>query len=162
MKISVPQRYLPYGLTRKDQKRQRDYLKKSRKMYRKGKYFSRPKVVSFRSKKSKHIVKAERMYNVSTIKPNAELARKTGCSVSALNQIMKKGEGAYYSSGSRPNQTARSWGLARLASSISGGKASSVDFSILEKGCNHNGRAYKAARKSAKVGQRRVPKTLLI
>jgi hypothetical protein len=157
----VPKRYLPKGLTRTDQKRQREYLKKSRKMYRKGQYFSRPQVLSFKSKKSKHILKAERMYKVQSVKPSEELAKKTGCSVSALNQIVKKGEGAYYSSGSRPNQTARSWGLARLASSITGGKASSVDFSILDKGCNHNGRAYKLAKKSAKVGRRRVPKTFL-
>ena len=146
MKVSVPKRYLPKGLTRKDQKRQREYLKKSRKMYRKGQYFSRPKVASFKSQKSKHVLKAERIYKVQAVKPSVELAKKTGCSVFALNQIVKKGQGAYYSSGSRPNQTARSWGLARLASSITGGKASSVDFSILDKGCNHNGRAYKLAK----------------
>lgn len=161
MKVSVPKRYLPKGLTMKDQKRQREYLKKSRKLYRKGQYFSRPAVASFKSKKSKHILKAERMYKVDHVKPSAELAKKTGCSVSALNEIVKKGEGAYYSSGSRPNQTAKSWGLARLASSITGGKASSVDFSILSNGCSHNGRAYKLAKKSAKVGRRRVPKTFL-
>lgn len=161
MRVSVPRRYLPKGLTRKDQKRQREYLKKSRKMYRKGQYFSRPKVTSFQSKKSKHILKAEKIYKINKIHPGTKLAKKTGCSISALNQIVKKGEGAYYSSGSRPNQTARSWGLARLASSITGGKASSVDFSILEKGCNHNGRAFKLAKKSSKVGRRRVPKTFL-
>lgn len=161
MSVAVPKRYLPKGMTRKDKKRQQEYLKKSRKMYRKGQYFSRPNVASFKSKKSKHILKAERMYKVDNVKPCGELAKKTGCSLSALNQIVKKGEGAYYSSGSRPNQTARSWGLARLASSITGGKASSVDFSILDKECNHNGRAYKLAKKSAKVGHRRVPKTFL-
>ena len=61
------------------------------------------------------------------------MANKTGCQLSALKQIVKKGEGAYYSSGSRPNQTPQSWGLARLASSLTGGKSAAVDFNILEK-----------------------------
>jgi hypothetical protein len=69
------------------------------------------------------------------ILPNKELAAKTGCSVSALKAIVRKGEGAYYSSGSRPNQTPQSWGIARLASAITGGKASKVDFHILKE-CN--------------------------
>ena len=77
------------------------------------------------------------MYKVDSIVPSKELSLKTNCSINALKQIVKKGEGAYYSSGSRPNQTARSWGIARLASSITGGKASAVDYHILEKGCNH-------------------------
>jgi hypothetical protein len=65
--------------------------------------------------------------------------------VSALRQIVRKGKGAYFSSGSRPNQTAQSWGLARLASSISAGKSAAVDFNIIDKGCNHTKRAYRLA-----------------
>ena len=94
-------------------------------------------LASFKNKPSKHILKAEQIYNVERIQPNAELAKKTQCSINALKQIVKKGEGAYYSSGSRPNQTAQSWGIARLASAITGGKASAVDYHILERGCNH-------------------------
>ena len=78
------------------------------------------------------------IYNIQTITPNKELVHKTGCNLKTLIQIVKKGEGAYYSSGSRPNQTPTSWGLARLASSITSGKAAAVDFDIIEKGCNHN------------------------
>ena len=63
----------------------------------------------------------------------------------ALKQIIRKGEGAYYSSGSRPNQTAQSWGIARLASAITSGNASKVDFHIIDKGCDHNKKAYKLA-----------------
>ena len=62
----------------------------------------------------------------------------------------KKGEGAYYSSGSRPNQTAKSWGLARLASSITSGKSAAVDYDIIEKGCKHNKNAFILANKSRK------------
>ena len=45
-----------------------------------------------------------------------------------ISTIIKKGQGAYYSSGSRPNQTPHSWGYARLGSSISGGKACCCRF----------------------------------
>ena len=41
--------------------------------------------------------------------------------------------GAYYSSGSRPNQTPFSWGNARLASVIMGGPARKIDKKIWEK-----------------------------
>jgi len=47
--------------------------------------------------------------------------------------IIKKGKGAFFSSGSRPNQTPFSWGLARLASVIMGGKARKVDQAIWDK-----------------------------
>lgn len=67
------------------------------------------------------------MYNIDSIFPSNELSIKTGCSIDALHQIVSKGEGAYFSSGSRPNQTPQSWGVARLASSITGGKSASID-----------------------------------
>ena len=98
---------------------------------------------------------------IEKITPNAELAQKTGCKLSALNQIVKKGEGAYYSSGSRPNQTATSWGLARLASALTSGKAAAVDYAIIEKGCKHNKKAFRLAnisRKKYKYGQSKTKK----
>ena len=54
----------------------------------------------------------------------------------------------HFSSGSRPNQTAESWGLARLASSITGAKASVIDNHILEEGCKKNSKALKLSRKA--------------
>ena len=120
-------------------------LNKSRRLYKKKQYFPRKKLPSFHSKKSKHILNAERIYDVSSIRPDKTLSRKTGCSINALKQIIRKGEGAYYSSGSRPNQTAQSWGIARLASAITSGNASKVDFHIIDKGCDHNKKAYKLA-----------------
>jgi hypothetical protein len=94
---------------------------------------------------------AEKMYGVDSVVADERLAKATKCSVDALQKIVNKGEGAYYSSGSRPNQTARSWGLARLASSITGGKASAVDFRILEEGCDHSkSKAYRLAKRSLK------------
>jgi hypothetical protein len=159
--LRIPLRYLPTTLTRKDRKLQLDSLLKSRKSYPKHKYQTRPKLASFHSRKSKHILRAEKMYGVKRIQPDRKLARKTNCSVNALKQIVRKGEGAYFSSGSRPNQTAKSWGIARLASSITGGKASAVDFAILERGCNHKtSKAYRLAR-PAKMGRVSTRKTTI-
>jgi len=151
----VPVRYLPKALTKKDRREQIRYLAKSRKMYRKGIFWKRPVVKSFTSRPSKHVANAEKMYGVSPIMPNRALANATKCSVKALQKIVNKGAGAYYSSGSRPNQTAQSWGIARLASAITGGKAAAVDFGILEKGCDHRrSRAYKLAERVKGSGQR--------
>jgi len=148
--LEFPMRYLPKVLTKKDKKKQINMLIKSKKLYKKNKYYTRKQLPSYKNKKSSHILDARKMYNIKTITPNAELAMKTGCKISALNQIVKKGEGAYYSSGSRPNQTAKSWGLARLASSITSGKSAAVDYDILEKGCDHKKKAFILANKSRK------------
>ena len=146
--MKIPIRYLPFGLSNKDSKKQVQMLKKSRTEYKKGKYFTRKQVKSFKSRPSNHIKNAQKMYNVEKVVPSKELAKATGCSINALNQIVKKGEGAYFSSGSRPNQTAQSWGYARLASALTAGKSAAVDFKILEKGCNHRGKAFTLAKKA--------------
>lgn len=140
-------RYLPDTLSRRDKTRQRNELIKSRKMYKQHKYYTRRAMKSFTSKPSKHLVHARRLYHVEHIRPTRELSRRTGCSLKGLRQIVKKGEGAYYSSGSRPNQTPQSWGNARLASAITGGNASAVDFHIIDKECAHNKSAYRLAQK---------------
>ena len=160
--MNVPIKYLPKRLTKKDRKILKKELKKSRKGYKKGKYVTRKKVKSFKSKKSQHILNAERIYKLKNLAVNKELVKKTGCSSKSLNAIIKKGQGAYYSSGSRPNQSAHSWGYARLGSSISGGKAAAVDFNILNDGCSKNSKALrlaKNARKKFGYGTRKVPKT---
>jgi len=159
MKITL--RYLPKRLTRKDKKNQKKELLKSRRLYKKGIYYTRKNVKSFTSKKSNHITKAEKIYNVDKIGLTPKLIKATGCSKKALAKIINKGEGAYFWSGSRPNQSAQSWGIARLASSITAGKAAAVDYTILEKGCKPNSKALrlaKIARKKHGHGTRRVPK----
>ena len=159
MKINL--RYLPKRLTKKDRKAQTKMLLKSRRLYKKGRFYTRKAVSSYKSKKSHFIMDAEKMYKVSKIGATSELAKATGCSKESLAKIINKGAGAYYSSGSRPNQTAQSWGVARLASSITSGKAAAVDYNILESGCKPNSRALRLAKK-AKIkyghGTRRVPK----
>jgi len=148
--IRFPVRYLPKRLTKKDKKKQGKMLLKSRRLYKKNKYYTRKNISSYKHKTSNHILDARRIYKIDKIKPSKELALKTGCSISALDQIVKKGEGAYFSSGSRPNQTAQSWGFARLASSITSGKSAAVDYDIIKKGCHHKGKAFILANKSRK------------
>ena len=143
-------RYLPDTLSRRDKTRQRAELTKSRKLYKQRKYYTRKAMKSFTSKPLKHVERARRLYGVQHIRPSRELSEQTGCSLKGLRQIVKKGEGAYFSSGSRPNQTAQSWGHARLASAITGGNASAVDFHIIDKECAHHKRAYRLAQKPRK------------
>ena len=161
----VPRRYIPKTVSKKkDAATLHRELKKSRKLYKKGIYYTRKKVKSFKSQPSKHVINARKIYNIENIIPSPELSAKTGCSIEALEKIVNKGEGAYFSSGSRPNQTAHSWGYARLASAITGGKASAVDYSILQSGCKKNSKALLLANKSVhlkKRGTRRVPKIKL-
>jgi hypothetical protein len=157
MSKSVPLRYIPKRLTRKDKLLQRQMLKKSRKLYKQGKYFTRKPLKSYKHKTSKHILKARRLYKIDNITPSSELAKKTGCSLATLQKIVSKGEGAYFSSGSRPNQTGQSWGLARLASAVTGGKAAAVDFKLIEHGCNKRKPAFRLAKKAKKNYKHRVP-----
>ena len=155
----VPVRYVPKYLKKSDKLKQIKMLMKSRKNYKKHKFYTREKLKTFHSKKSNHITDARKIYNIQKITPNKQLSDATGCSISSLKQIVRKGEGAYYSSGSRPNQTSQSWGLARLASSVTGGRASVVDFDIIQKGCNHNKKAYLMANKTKKMFSNGLTKT---
>jgi hypothetical protein len=136
-------------------------IQKSRSQYKKGDYYTRKPVKSFKTKTSKHILAARKMYNVETIGPTLELAAKSGCSLDSLKKIVSKGEGAYFSSGSRPNQTAQSWGNARLASALTAGKAGAVDYNILHDGCKTGSKGYKMAelaKRNYGHGQHKVPK----
>ena len=163
--MNVPIKYLPKHITKKDKKIISNELRKSRKAYKKNKYITRKRISSYKSKPSQHILNVKKLYNIDKLVINSNLSKKTGCSINSLRKIVNKGQGAYYSSGSRPNQTSHSWGLARLASSISGGKASAVDYKILENGCSKSSKALRLAKK-AKIkynfGTRRVRKTKLL
>jgi len=162
---AVPLRYVPTALSHADAQAQARMLRRSRRLYRQGQYVARKPVASFRNRTSRHVKRAQTVYGVDHVVPGPgsaeqpgllrlpELARATGCSVKALSQIVRKGEGAYYSSGSRPNQTAQSWGIARLASALTAGKAAAVDYGILDKGCNHRKTAFQLAKQArAKYG----------
>lgn len=167
--MKFPIRYLPPSLTKKQKDRQARFLQKSRKAYKKGIYYTRNqgpnkiKTYNPTGQKSKHLHTVKKVYHIEgPLKINHELMKKTGCSRKALKKIVNKGEGAFYSSGSRPNQTAQSWGYARLASAITGQKAAVVDYSIIDEGCDHKKSAFRFAKKGIKKFHRtlrRSPKT---
>lgn len=123
----IPRKYTA-RLSRRDKSKQKKNLIKSRKMYKKGIYVDRPQLKSYPKKRSQWIVKFEKRYNRKITDKN--FIDKNIISKKGQNKILSKGKGAYYSSGSRPNQTSSSWAYARLASVIMGGKARKVDNNI--------------------------------
>ena len=136
-KTRYPLRYAPTSLTKKDRNKQIAMIRQSRRQYRRNIFKTRKRVPSFQSRPSSHVATAKRMYDVPSMAITPSLVQKTGCSREAMEAIFQKGLGAYYSSGSRPNQTAQSWAAARLASALTAGKAAAVDYSILASGCKH-------------------------
>ena len=118
-------------LSIKDKKKQLKALNKSTKNYKKGKYYERPKMKSFKNKKSSWTQKFHKLYpEAKTLK---QIEKVTGIPKKALMAVKKKGMGAYYSSGSRPNQTAESWGKARMYAYIFGSPTRKVDYHITKK-----------------------------
>ena len=92
----------------------------------------RPKVKGFKSHKSGWVQKFEKKYGPN-IKTYRKISEKAGIPTAALKAVVRKGRGAYYSSGSRPNQTAESWGKARMYSYIMGGPTRKIDNHITKK-----------------------------
>lgn len=65
----------------------------------------------------------------------ADIARLTGIKKSALQKIYNKGIGAFKTAGpSRPNMKKEQWAMARVYSSVMGGKAAKVDANELKEG----------------------------
>lgn len=151
--MNIPKNYIPESLSKKDRQKQLKNLVASQKNYKKGIFKTRPSLDSFNAKKSFHIRNAKNTYNINSIKPSKALADKTGCNLATLNKIVEKGKGAYFSSGSRPNQTPESWGIARLASAITAGKASQIDYNLLKSGCDKNSTALILATRKRKQQQ---------
>lgn len=129
-KRKIPKKYTR-GLSRRDRKRQVRNIRTARKNYKKKKYINRPKLKSHKKRESGWTAKFHKKHpNAKTV---PEIARATGIPSKALNAVKRKGMGAYYSSGSRPNQTAHSWGKARMYSYILGGPARRVDREITKR-----------------------------
>ena len=117
---NVPKKYVPKTLSKEDRKKQVKSIIEGT---------DRPNVKTFKSKRSPHVEKFEKKFGFKiTDKRVQEIIEPEG-----IRQILAKGKGAYYSGGSRPNQTPSSWAYARLASALTGGKASKVDKKILDK-----------------------------
>jgi len=131
----IPRKYTK-GLSRKDKDKQKRNIRKSIRSYKikKGdkRYVSRPRLSSYKHKKSQWLVKYEKKYGKHN-KSYKDISKATGIPVKALQEVVTKGKGAYYSSGSRPNQTAESWGKARMYSFIIGGPTRKYDNHIAVK-----------------------------
>lgn len=123
MKVNkLSKKYVPTYLSNKDKKKQiKSIMNKT----------IRPKLNSFKNKKSTHIMRFESKYNMK-ITDNKSISKNI-ISKKGIDKIIDKGMGAYYSSGSRPNQTPQSWANARLASVIMFGPAFNVDKDIAVK-----------------------------
>jgi hypothetical protein len=118
-------------LSRGDKKKQEKAIGKSKRSYKRGKYYTRPKMKSFKNKKSSWTQKFHKLYpEAKTLK---QIEKVTGIPKKALSEVKKKGMGAYYSSGSRPNQTAESWGKARMYAYIFGSPTRKYDHHITQK-----------------------------
>ena len=149
-KYPFPKKYYQ-GLSKKDKAKQIKELEKSRELYKKGIYKGRSEKTSFKSKKSAHVVEFENKYGVS-INDSVAVHKMTGITKKAQDAIISKGMGAFYSSGSRPNQSAQSWALARLASVILKHGAYKVDRHILvENNCDNIKPPPKGSGKSKKT-----------
>tara|TARA_R110002012_G_scaffold83682_2_gene210358 strand:- start:9455 stop:9859 length:405 start_codon:yes stop_codon:yes gene_type:complete len=114
---SVPSTYLK-GLKGEDRKKQIKSIFEGK---------ERPKTKA-PTKRSSWVEKFEKKYKTKI--NDKEFIHKNIITKTGQEKIILKGKGAYYSSGSRPNQTAHSWGLARLASVILGGPSRRIDKDI--------------------------------
>ena len=122
MSSRIPKQYVPDSLTPAQKKKQIKSIREKK---------DRPKLKNVETKRSVHVVKFEKRYGKKITDDawiSKNLLRRAG-----IKQIISKGMGAYYSSGSRPNTTPQQWARARLASALTGGGASKTDKAILEK-----------------------------
>ena len=115
-------KYIPSYLSKSDARKQRRSIRLGK---------DRPKLKSAKSRRSSWAVKYERKYgrpvtDLPFIHKN--ILRKPG-----VDGVLAKGRAAYYTSGSRPNQTQHSWAYARLASVIMGGPARKVDKNLWQR-----------------------------
>ena len=121
-KTGLPKKYVPKSLTEEDRKKQIKSIKEGK---------PRPKVESFKSKRSSNVKKFEEKYKTKI--SDFSFINKNIIKKNNIDEIIAKGKAAYFSSGSRPNQTPTSWALARLASVIMNGPARKVDMKIWNK-----------------------------
>ena len=121
-KKKYPDKYIPKSLSKYQKEKQIKSIEKG---------VDRPRLEGVKTRRSKWTVKADKYFKGDTSINN--IAKVLNVKKKGLNDIIQKGEGAYYSAGSRPNVTARQWGLARLFSVLFGGPSRRIDKAIVEK-----------------------------
>jgi len=96
----------------------------------------RPKT-KFKSKESTWTTKFNKKFGDKVDKLGKRtpknISKVTGVPEGAIKEVLSKGRGAYFSSGSRANQSPNSWAYARLYSYLLGGNARKVDSAITKK-----------------------------
>lgn len=139
MSSKIPKKYLE-GLSEKQQKKKIENIQKTKNLLKEGKkeeaiLLSKKRPVTKEGyKKSEWIVKLKKKYGENIKIPSEELALKTGLPLKAQKEIIRKGEGAFLSSGSRATVSSPTqWGIARLASVIMNGPSRKLDKHILDK-----------------------------
>ena len=117
------------GLTPQQRLLQEQAIRKSQKVYREtGEIIERPKVSEKKTKRSRWVKQFEEKHGF----PVTDLAKvKKAYPNADVETILKKGAGAYASSGSRPNVSSYQWKYARLASALLGGPAAKIDKDLL-------------------------------
>jgi len=114
--------YIPKSLSTSDKKKQLESIRKQT---------IRPKV-DYPYKKSKWTKKAEEYFKGDTSIEN--ISKTINVPIKGLKEIIRKGEKAYFSSGSRPNVNPTQWGIARLYSLLFGTpKLRQMDKEIIDK-----------------------------
>ena len=122
-KTGLPKKYVPKSLSEEDRKKQIKSIKEQK---------VRPKLDTFKSKRSSNVENFEKKYKTKI--SDFDFISKNILKKKGIDEIIKKGKAAYFSSGSRPNQTPTSWALARLAAVImKNGAARKVDMAIWNK-----------------------------
>ncbi len=125
---TIPKKYTA-GLKGKEKKAQIKSIKEGK---------PRPRT-SAKSKPSSATIAFNRKYGkrldeMKGGRSKRNISKVTGIPVKALDAVYDKGRGAYFSAGSRPNQTPDSWARARMYSYITGvGGARKADKEITKK-----------------------------
>ena len=121
-KRKIPKNYVPSNLSQNNKKKQLKSILKGT---------ERPKLKSYKSKRSGWVEKFEKKYNKKIT--NKKWIHKNILKQEGQKLIIDKGKAAYYTSGSRPNQTPYSWAYGRLAGVILNSPARKIDIDIWNK-----------------------------
>lgn len=124
-------KYVPKNLSTKEKTKQRKILKERKAKAKRG-VFVEKKLNKKKTKESSFTTRFKNKYKLKSYSLSS-IAKATGIPLKALQEVKKKGMGAYYSAGSRPNTTAIQWAMARVYSYILGGGARRVDKAITQK-----------------------------
>tara|TARA_E500000318_G_C3533826_1_gene201729 strand:+ start:815 stop:1231 length:417 start_codon:yes stop_codon:yes gene_type:complete len=123
VKRRIPKKYIPKGLSKKDKEKQLKSIFEGKK---------RPKLSSAPPKKrSPFVEQFKKKYGVPIT--DLDWIDKNLLAREGIDQVLKKGRAAYFTSGSRPNVSQHQWAYARLGSVLLNKKARRVDKKIWDK-----------------------------